>query len=102
VLTGDAAQITVEYSNGNTLTYYVAEGSILRDRYDYATGQTLTGEVVSTRVTGVLFRYYLSSGGAWVEAPNAPLAQSVLVSVTIADGKGRATYTSLVKLRNKA
>jgi Tfp pilus assembly protein FimT len=99
---GEPSQATCFFADGNTLTYYLADGELRRDTYDAATGGSVVGDVVCRDVTHLAFGYYRREGIAWVEAVSASLSESLLVSVTASEWKYEATQTSLVKFRNKA
>jgi len=101
VTAGEPARVTASFTNDNTITYYLHQGELRRDRYDHTTGQTTSGEVVCRGVSGLTLRYYVRAGDSLVEAASPLLAQSLRVSATVRSGKGQATETSLVRFRNK-
>ena len=105
---GEADRLTAALKDKNgatirTLTYYLQEGDLRRDRYEAATGQTVTGERICGNVSSLGFNYYcylLASNS--LQPPPSPIdTESFLISVTVASGKDHATETSWVKLRNK-
>ena len=112
VQTGQASSVTLAQLNkdGNTLRTlrcYLQNGQVKRDRYEVATGQTVTGEVLCRSVSALSFTYcrlhfvnYLPKIEPILLSESIQDTQSLRVSVTLTSGKQHASETSLVKLRN--
>jgi type II secretory pathway pseudopilin PulG len=106
---GEPARVTAALRDKHgvllrTITYYLQEGELLRDRYESSSGETITGEIICGDVSSLMFDYYryIPVSNSW-ESPPLDLTdtESVKVSVTIASGKNHATETSWVKFRNR-
>lgn len=100
ITAGDSTSVTALYGNDDSVTYYLQNGALMRDRHSQATGVTTTDNICSS-VSALDLGYLVRSGSGWATAATAVLAQSVKISVTLTSGSDRATESSVVKLRNK-
>lgn len=102
VAAGGAAQVTVAYENGDTVSFFRQESALRRTSYFHATGETTTETVVPDFLAGLTFQYRQRDGTGWKEADAASVADWVAVSASAASGRCAATEISVVKLRNKS
>ncbi len=100
VQSGTAAELTAEFPSGSTVRYYLVGSELRRDRFNAGTGTTTNGEVIC-RIGDSLQLAYIRRQGNTLVAALPTAAESVTVSVRVAQEGYRATETSVVKLRNK-
>ena len=100
VQSGSAAELTAEFPSGSTVRYYLVGAELRRDRFNSSTGVTTSGEVIC-RIGDALQLGYVRRQGNTLVAAAPSEAESVTVSVRVAQEGYRATETSVVKLRNK-
>ncbi len=103
ITAGDDTLVCASFKNGDTVSYYLEAGRLKRDRHVAATGQTVIGEVVCDHVAQLTLKYFAldTATGEWHETTPA-VAQSVAVSLRVADEGEGTTETSMVRLRNKS
>jgi Tfp pilus assembly protein PilW len=116
VQSGTADSITVNFRNDNrtllhTISYNLQNGNLIQTRTPAGGGQAET-KTICRNVTNLGFTYnalHFRSGQPLIEPINSNInypsetlrdAQSVLVSLTVSNGRYNATETSLVLLRN--